>query len=91
MGDKFTRTPTSYTSTSSPHYKSLIWIKDFHQKGPAGLALEQTGSPPRPRPGTAGGVEGCHSGSAGSGGYRHGQLELAGGAVEEATGESQLS
>ena len=45
------------------------WVEDFRQKGPAGLAFEQTGGSPPSSTRATGRVEGGGSGRAGSGGH----------------------
>src|SRR5437763_13442986 len=40
------------------------WLAAFGRSGPAAVAFEQSGGPPRPRPGRAGPVEGGRPGAA---------------------------
>src|SRR5215213_2583384 len=56
------------------------WLAAFDRDGPAALAFEQTGGPPRPRGRGPSGLEGRRPGHARGGGHRAGQLELEGGA-----------
>jgi len=52
------------------------WFAAFERDGPAALACEQTGGPPRPRRGGPGGAEGRGPGRPGRGRHRLGQLVL---------------
>ena len=56
------------------------WLVAFERDGPAALAFEQTGEPPRPRSRGPGRAEGRRPGRPGGGGHRPGELELEGGA-----------
>ena len=52
------------------------WLKELLQKGPSGLAFDQTGGPPRPRPGPTGYVEGGRASGPEWCGSGVGELEL---------------
>jgi Homeodomain-like domain len=56
------------------------WLAGFVQGGPAALAFEQTGGPPRPGGRGPGGAEGGGAGRAARSRHRPGELELEGGA-----------
>jgi transposase len=57
------------------------WLEALQQKGPTGLAFEQSGGPPRPRCGTTGDIEGGGAGSPERGGGGSGQVDLERGAA----------
>lgn len=52
------------------------WLEAFRQKGPTGLAFEQSGGPPRPRCGTTGDIEGGGAGCPERGGVGTGEVDL---------------
>ncbi len=57
------------------------WLEAFRQKGPTGLAFEQSGGPPRPRCGAAGDIKSRSAGCPERGWVGSGEVDLKRGAA----------
>ena len=57
------------------------WLEELRQEGPTGLAFEQSGGPPRPRPIATGDIEGGGADCPERGGVGSGEVDLERGAA----------